>query len=100
MTDEIMIKECLLDPDLTSYSVIILEDAHERTIHTDMLFPLCKFAAYKRDDLKIIVTGATIECFRFSQFFDSAPKIFVTVPNFLVETLHTREPVSDYLGKQ
>lgn len=67
-----LLRECLLDDDLAQYSVVILDEAHERTIHTDVLFGLMKEVVKKRKDFRLIVTSATLDVEKFSAYFFNA----------------------------
>lgn len=73
MTDGTLHREFLSEPDLGSYSVMIIDEAHERTLHTDILFGLVKDIARFRPELKLLISSATLDAEKFSQFFDDAP---------------------------
>ncbi|XP_054717545.1 ATP-dependent RNA helicase DHX8-like [Uloborus diversus] len=97
MTEGILLQECLIDLDLKGYAVVMLDEAHERTIFTDVLFGLLKNAVKRRPELKLIVTSATLDAIKFSQYFFEAPIFTIPGRTYPVEILYTKEPENDYL---
>lgn len=97
MTDGMLLREFLTEPDLASYSVMIIDEAHERSLHTDILLGLIKDIARFRDDLKVIISSATLDAEKFSKYFDDAPLFRIPGRRFDVDTLYTKQPEANYI---
>jgi len=97
MTEGVLLRECLTEPDLDKYSCIIMDEAHERALNTDILMGLFKHVLARRRDLKLIVTSATMNSKRFSEFFGGAPEFIIPGRTFPVDIQYSRSPCEDYV---
>jgi len=102
-----LLRETMLDPLLSQYSVIMIDEAHERSLHTDIILGLLKKIRKKRSDLRIIISSATMDAEAFKQFFetnrtgdpakDTAVIVGVQGRQYPVTINYVSKPVRDYL---
>ena len=97
MTDGMLLREVVTEPDLASYSVLMIDEAHERTLHTDILLAVIKDLARQRPMLKVIISSATLDADKFSSYFNNAIVFRVEGRRFPVDILYTKAPEADYV---
>ena len=88
MTDGILLMELKADPLLRSYSVILVDEAHERSLNIDFILGLLKDVIKQRSDFKVIISSATINTKVFSDFFDKAPIISIDARIYPVQVVY------------
>ncbi|RDA87777.1 hypothetical protein CP532_2454 [Ophiocordyceps camponoti-leonardi (nom. inval.)] len=98
MTDGMLLREFMVEPKLDSYSVLMIDEAHERTVHTDILLALVRDLARERRDLKLLISSATMNAVKFSEYFDEAPIFNIPGRRYPVDIYYTPAPEANYLA--
>jgi ATP-dependent RNA helicase DHX8/PRP22 len=97
LTDGMLLNEMLQDPNLSKFGAVLVDEAHERSVSTDVVMGLLKKTLKRRPDLKVLVTSATMDSAKFSEYFGGCPIFSIPGRTFPVEILYSREPEADYL---
>jgi pre-mRNA-splicing factor ATP-dependent RNA helicase DHX16 len=98
MTDGMLLRELLTEPDLGAYSALMIDEAHERTVSTDIACGLIKDIAKARPDLKLLISSATMDAQKFQKYFDDAPIMYIPGRRYPVDVHYTSQPEANYLA--
>ena len=98
MTDGMLLRELLTEPDLGQYAALMIDEAHERTVATDIACGLLKDIARARPDLKLLISSATMDAVKFQKYFDDAPIFKIPGRRYAVDIHYTSQPEANYLA--
>ncbi|KAG5468679.1 hypothetical protein CUR178_01514 [Leishmania enriettii] len=97
MTDGMLLREAFTDPDLNKYSVVVVDEAHERTIDTDVVLGLLKQLLKRRPCFRLVVMSATLDVAKIQSYFPGAPLVHISGRMYDVDVFYMPRPVHDYV---
>nr|ADF47440.1 DEAH box polypeptide 8-like protein C [Dugesia japonica] len=97
LTDGILLNNCINDRRLSEYGIIMVDEAHERALYSDVLLGLLKEIISHNNGLKLIITSATMDVIKFSKYFFDAPIIYIEGRLFDVEVIYKPLVFIDYV---
>ncbi|VTZ71160.1 pre-mRNA-splicing factor ATP-dependent RNA helicase PRP2, putative [Plasmodium chabaudi chabaudi] len=98
MTDGMFLRLLLYNPTLEGISVLIVDEAHERALHTDVILPIIKDICNFRENIRIVISSATLDAEKISSYFNCAPIFYVPGRKYNVDIYYTINNESNYLS--
>lgn len=97
VTDGVLMRECMGDNNLEKYSVVILDEAHERSLQTDILMGLLLQLQQRRPDFRVVVMSATLQIDLFSGYFKDPNVVIIPGRQYPVDKFYVPEPETDFV---
>ncbi|ETB61821.1 hypothetical protein YYC_01633 [Plasmodium yoelii 17X] len=98
MTDGMFLRLLLYNPTLDGISVLIVDEAHERALHTDVILPIIKDICNFKENIRIVISSATLDAEKISSYFNCAPIFYVPGRKYNVDIYYTINNESNYLS--
>src|SRR5690349_7972557 len=97
MTDGMLLRETMVDHALSKYSIVILDEAHERSLNSDTLLAIVKNILKGNTNMKLIIMSATLNAEKFSEYLSTKNVLYIKGRSFPIEVYNVLEPQNNYI---